>query len=159
MLSVAPQRESRVAGALAEHGIGHYLPQINVRRVYASKKITVERPIYEGYLFACYANDYERGLIMDAKHLIDVLPVHRMDQEGLVSQLAALELALAHDPWLDVVDWQKEGRAVQVVRGPLLGLEGKIIKRRGRDVLMVGVEMFGQCVELNIDAVDVSPLN
>ncbi len=158
VLSVVPQREAKVASRLRDADISHYLPCVKTRRIYAKRKVEVEVPIYQEYVFACYADEKEYGRIHETKQVIRIIPVHRFDQDELVAQLAGLERLLEHDPWLDVTDWQREGRKVKVIRGPLLGIEGRIIKRRDRDVLMVGVEMFGQCVELDVDSVDVEPI-
>ena len=45
-----------------------------------------------------------------------------------------------------------------LIAGPLIGVEGQIIKRRNRHVLIVGIELFGRVVETEIDPSQVEPV-
>lgn len=158
VVCTAPQREKATCQRLYDQGIGHYLPTVKIRRRYASKSLDVESPLYPTYLFATYTNADDYALLLDTQGVSGILPIHAADQAKLVTQLSSLQTALNHDPYLDTSDWCVEGRRVVVVRGPMKNVEGRVIQRRGRDVLLVGIELLGRVVELNVDPLDCEPI-
>jgi transcriptional antiterminator RfaH len=50
------------------------------------------------------------------------------------------------------------GRRVRVRSGPMTGLEGLVVKRRGKDWLVVAVEFLGQGASVLLEDFQVEPL-
>lgn len=158
VLRVWGGKEHAVADAIAGTGIGFYLPCVKQTRVYAKRKVVADVPVFKGYVFAATAHDGELYDLRGLRYVIDHQAVPSYQQAKLVRQLASLQLTLDHDPYLDASDWRQEGVPVRVKSGPLATVEGRIVKRRGHDVLLVGVHILGREVEIDIDAKDLEPI-
>jgi transcription antitermination factor NusG len=65
-----------------------------------------------------------------------------------------LQSGLEYDPY----PYLFEGREVVVVRGPLEGVRGKIVGRRGDFRLVLSVDLIRRSVSLEVDACDVEPI-
>lgn len=156
---VRSSSEFAVADRIRARGGIAFLPTVKVRQVRRGKAANIDRAIYPTYLFAAWGDEYERHEIRRTRDVVDLhFDAGDRGQARLVRELTALETALAVDPWLDVDDWAHDGVPVRVTYGPLMGIEGRVTRRRGRDVLQVGITMFGQAVELTLDRAQVEPL-
>lgn len=131
-------------------------PTVKVRRVYRKAKVEVDASVFPSYLFSAWGDPYQRAEVRRARDVIAILDVR--DQDKLIRQLSSIEKSLSVDPYLDARDWQREGRRVRVTGGPFLGIEGFIVKRRNRNVLVVAVEILHRCVEMDIDPAMVEPI-
>jgi len=65
-----------------------------------------------------------------------------------------LDSGLKYDPY----SYLTEGREVVVIRGPLEGVRGKILKRRGNYRLVLSVDLILRSVSVEIDIEDVEPV-
>jgi transcription antitermination factor NusG len=50
------------------------------------------------------------------------------------------------------------GRRVRVVRGPLAGLEGILLRRKDQFRLVLSIELIMRAVAVEVDSCDVQPL-
>lgn len=158
VLRVWGGKEHAVADGIAETGIGHFLPCVKQTRVYPKRKVVADVPVFKGYVFAATT---DRGQLYDLRalrYVIDHQPVPSYQQAKLVRQLASLQITLEHDPYLDADDWRQEGVPVRVKSGPLTSCEGQIIKRRERHILLVGVQLLGRVVEIEVEPEQLEPL-
>lgn len=51
-----------------------------------------------------------------------------------------------------------EGTPVEVIRGPLAGVKGHLIRKEGRDQLVIRVHLIQQAAAVHINAADVAPM-
>ena len=160
-------REQAVALRLTRQGIDCYLPQERVRRIVRGKPETIDRPLYPTYLFASFADEYERHDIRRTQYVQDLLlTVHDAEQQRLSRQITSLAKALEIDPFVQAVELSEPGQRVKVIRGSFKNCEGEIIKRvrkvRDRvivkDILRIGVLMLGRVVEYEVDPSFCEPL-
>jgi transcription antitermination factor NusG len=115
--------------------------------------------MFDEYLFVAWEWDAQRGDILGAKGVLrdGLLPVSR--QARLVNELDAIQRVLSVNAFVDVGNWFKPGIAARVTSGPFQGVTGKIHERRGHRVFLVGVEMLGQAVELEVEDWQLEPVN
>lgn len=154
VLHVAPRRENAVTERLAERGIGAYVPCREVVRIYRSKKVVVQEPVFAEYVFTGFSDAHERFQILDTRDVGRILTVESWDQEHVRSELLAIEAQIALDPRLDVEEWEP-GLPVRIKRGPLEGKMGRIVQRRGQQIVMFGVQMLGRAVQATVEIEDV----
>jgi transcriptional antiterminator NusG len=65
-----------------------------------------------------------------------------------------LESSIAIDPY----PYIQVGSRVEVIAGPLKGIQGILVKKRGRFRFVLQVDLIRQAVSVEIDASDVRPL-
>ena len=74
------------------------------------------------------------------------------DQDGLVTQLIAIEKALVGDAELTPCPLPEIGRRCRVRAGPLVNVEGVVVEYAKRARLILAVGILGQGAEMEIDA-------
>jgi transcriptional antiterminator RfaH len=148
VLRTKSRQEKILAGELAAASIGCFLPLVSSVRYYAGKKVTVEAPLFPGYLFL-------RGEIDDAyfadrgKRVAQIIRVS--DQARIDRELSGLHIALCANATLNPYPYLKRGVSVAVKAGPLMGLTGKIEDISKRNRLILQVQLLGQASFLEID--------
>ncbi len=78
------------------------------------------------------------------------------DQQKLLHELGKIEQALRVGVPLTPYKYIKQGQRCRVVAGPLLGLEGLVVKTKKAARLVLQVDMLGQAasVEVDIDMIE-----
>lgn len=157
-LHTRPRQEKAAARYLRSRRITYYLPQAySEGRTPAGRKIRSLIPLFPGYLFLL-GDDPQRVEALRGNHLANVLEV--VNQAGLVHDLRQIHhllasgLPVAPDPSYPV------GARVRIASGPLRGLVGTIIRRRGhRDRFVAVVRMLGRGAAVELMDWQVEPID
>jgi transcription antitermination factor NusG len=154
------RHEKQVAGFLAKQEIETFVP---LRRAWSSRqdrKLTIQVPALPGYLFVrCSLFAETRALIKRASGVLRLVenagrPVAIPEQqiESLRTALATSFNAEGH-PYLQV------GARVRVVRGPMIGAEGYLVRvAESRHRLVIAVDYVNQALSVEIDDDCVEPV-
>ncbi|MDP2276587.1 MAG: antitermination protein NusG, partial [Nitrospirota bacterium] len=70
-------------------------------------------------------------------------------------QIISLKKLVESKESLDPYPYLKEGQRVRIKMGPLAGVEGVLVERKGQHLLVLSVDILRQGVSLKIDASDV----
>jgi transcription antitermination factor NusG len=73
-------------------------------------------------------------------------------------ELAALKQLSESDRSLEPEAYFTEGALVEVVRGPLTGLRGQLLRKAGHDCLVIRVHLIQQAATVHIDMSEVIPV-
>lgn len=139
---------------LADRDVPSFLPLALNRRVYGRHVRSSEVPLFAGYVFfdlaAC-----SRQQIFLSKKVAQVL--ESPDPTALRGELERLARAMQSGEPLRLSKF-KAGAPVQVVRGPLKGLEGEFVRTETASFLILRVSFLGHTAELKIDEAYVEPI-
>jgi len=145
------RNEKALARDLTRLDIFHYLPlqrrATRNRRTGRNHVSTV--PVFSGYLFF-NATEMQRYRVMSTNRVANALYVP--DQAQLVAQIRHVHRMLLSDTAIEHFRGVRVGQWVRVVAGPLMGVEGRVIRRLGRTRLVVTVDILGQSVTAEVDA-------
>lgn len=148
VLHTRSRQEKILARELAAAKVGVFLPQVSCVRFYAGRKVTVEVPLFPGYVFLRGSRD--QAYFADrTKRVAQIISV--CDQIQLDEELKSLHVALSVNASLNPFPYLKCGLRVVVREGPMRGLTGKIEGFASRDRLILQVQMLGQATSLEID--------
>lgn len=145
-----PRNEKALAQDLAAWGVFCYLP-LSQRLTHSPTTGRASRsivPVFTGYLFL-NGNDEQRRTALTTNRIASMLPV--MDQRELVGQLWQIQRVLSKQtdfewgPALAAGDWAR------VVGGPLMGLEGVVLRKLKRARLALNVRMLAQSVVVEVE--------
>lgn len=151
--------EKKMLAALAERGIEVFLPMREVLSRWKDRRKKVWLPLFAGYLFVRHADTPEN------RHRVLKLPgaVRFVGFEGraepvpdqqIVAVRRFLEASVAADPY----PYVRVGTRVEVTAGPLEGVVGILVEKRGRLRFVLQVDLIRQAVAVDINAADVRPL-
>jgi transcription antitermination factor NusG len=156
-LYVQVNHEKKVADILAKKDIPCFLPLVEKWSKRRDRRLRIQVPIFPGYLFVNAALDnYTHveilkvpGSVYILKNQDGPLPIPTYQVESLRTMLGGAKDLTVH-PYLKEGDW------VQVIRGPLLGCVGILMRlnpKRGKLVINVDVIQKAASVELDMEDV------
>jgi transcriptional antiterminator RfaH len=135
-----PRREKELMRRLRALGISHYCPQISRRNRGSNGRIRVSQvPLFASYVFVRCA-EQQRYQTLTTHCVAQCLPV--VDQKRLLFDLRQFQRLIETQSPLSPEARILPGRRVRVRSGPMIGLEGTVVKRRGREWLMVSLEFL-----------------
>lgn len=143
-----PRREKELVRRLRGLGIWHYCPLVARKyRSPAGRRRTVWVPLFPSYVFLL-------GTEMDRYQAFSTQCVSRTlevaDQQELVQDLLRIRRMIESGLPVTPEAHLEPGHRVRIRSGPLIGLEGVVIRRRGQDRLLVAVQFLqkGASVEI-----------
>ncbi len=150
------RREKELMRRLRALGIAHYGPTVTRRtRSPGGRSRTSHVPLFASYVFVMGGDD-ARQQALATNCVSKWLSVS--DPAGLVRDLRQIHRLIELDAPLTVEARIEPGQRVRVRRGPMAGLEGTVVKRRGKDWLVVAVEFLQQGASVMLEDFQVEPL-
>lgn len=151
------RHEKRVAQQLQERGIEHFLPVYRSVRRWKDRQKELDLVLFPGYVFTRIdAGDKLRvlrlpGVVRFVSFNGQPAP---LDGEDLNALRNALEQGLRaeHHPYLTV------GRRVKVVRGPLAGARGLLVRIKANYRIVISLDAIMRSVSVEINEADIEPL-
>lgn len=131
------------------HGVAHYLPLRQETKIYQRRKVTVQLPLFKGYVFV--DDDPEQRIHLHRTNQI-IRWMQPENESVLRDQLEQIRLALLADPRLEGPVAFRPGRRVRIKGGVFMGIEGVLGLRKGKSKVRLNVEMIAQSVALDVDA-------
>lgn len=151
--------EKRVQLELNEKGIENFLPMQRKLRKWSDRKKWVDTPVISGYVFVRICNkQYFEVLKTEG-----VVAFVRFENAPAVIRDEHIDLIkrLLHQHQVDVKSVKKpykHGDPVEIIAGPLLGVQGKLIRHRNTSRVIVQLENTELIFMLEIGIEDIVPL-
>jgi transcriptional antiterminator RfaH len=150
------RREKELTRRLRAFEIPHYAPLVHKRtRSPGGRTRESYVPLFASYVFV-HGDEHDRQKALATNCVSRVLGVS--DGERLVRDLRQIRQLIELDAPLTVEARIEPGRRVRVRSGSMAGLEGVVVKRRGRDWLVVAVEFLQQGASVLLEDFQVEPL-
>ena len=148
------RNEKALAHDLKSKNISYFLPMSWKVRRKSRRTIRSLLPLFNGYLFFCGGENDRIELLKTNRvaHLIEV-----DDQEKLLKELVQVNQALQTGVPLTPHKYIKKGTQCRVIAGPLIGLEGIVVRTKNATRLVLQIDMLGQAasVEIDVDTMEV----
>lgn len=150
------RREKELMRRLRSMQVAFYSPLVHQRtRSPGGRARDSYLPLFASYVFV-FGTDGQRQQALTTNCVSRCLQVP--DGAKLVHDLRQIRQLIELDAPLTVEARIEPGRRVRVRFGPMAGLEGTVVKRRGRDWLVVAVEFLGQGASVLLEDFQVEPL-
>ena len=149
------RHEKLVRDQLGARGVEPFLPLIERSRQWKDRRKRVAFPLFPGYCFARFPPPL-RVAVLSTKGVVQILgnhdgPVPVPDAEiEAVRRLVTCTLPYDPHPYL------REGMQVEVIRGPMAGVRGILLRKGTRARLVIGVTLIHQAASVELDALDVA---
>lgn len=156
-LRTRSRHEKLVRDRLTKQGVEPLLPTLMRLSQWKDRKKAVEVPLFAGYCFARFSWR-ERLPVLTVPGVVNIVQSGTTPQpipeEEINSLKSLMDSALPYDahPYL------REGMAVEVIRGPLEGVRGVLLRKDKRYRLVLSVHLIKQAASVEIDAADVMPI-
>jgi transcription termination/antitermination protein NusG len=157
-LYTRPRHEKAVADHLARRQIEAFLPLREVLSRWKDRRKLVQLPLFPGYVFVRTALTHKRDVV-GADGVVSMVSFRGTPAAVPDEQIEAVrEICLTKLP-CDPYPYLTEGRWVRIIRGPLTGLTGILVRKKGKHRLVVSVDILQQSVAVEIDADSAIPVD
>ena len=142
------RNEKALAQDFISKQISYFLPMSwKIQRKHG-RKIRSLLPLFGGYVFFC-GSENERIEALRTNRIANIIEVK--DQRQLVDELTRIEVALHKGAPLEPHNYVKAGQRWRVKGGPLMGMEGIVIKTKATARLILQIDILGQAASMDID--------
>ena len=152
------RHEHLVCRELTSRHVEAFLPTILRWSAWKDRKKQIDWPLFPGYCFARFDVD-SRFAILNCLGVVAIVsfngepaPIPDCEIDG-VRRLVSSELRYDPCPFIH------EGAVVEVVRGPLTGVVGRLVRKGSHAHLVLSVATVNQAVSVQVDASDVVPIS
>jgi len=148
--------EKRVAEQLGVREVEHFLPLYASVRRWKDRRVTLQMPLFPGYVFVRFALRHRLQLLQipGVVHLVTFgghpAPLQEED-------ICAIQNCMSQGGRVEPYPYLQVGRRVRVKSGPLQGLEGIILRRKNRTRFVLSFELIMRSVAVEIEEIDLAP--
>lgn len=153
-LRTKSRHEKLVRDQLDKQGIEPLLPTVKRLSQWKDRKKEIEVPLFSGYCFVRFSQ-LEKTPVQKIVGVVEIVgsgsrpePIPEEEINGLRRLMTSV---LPYDPH----PYLHEGMRVEVVRGPLQGMHGILLRKEKRHRLVIGVQLIQQAAAVEIDVNDV----
>jgi len=157
VLRTKSRHEYHVESVLQQKQINAYLPRYKVVQSKNDRKRVVEMPLFPGYIFVQpRADQYENlryirgscgfvraGVMPAAMPEKDVEAVKLLVESGVVVTVDAGLIP---------------GERVKIIAGPMMGVEGELVRVKSQELLVINVQLVGSSVRVEVDRETIAAL-
>jgi transcription antitermination factor NusG len=157
-LRTRSRHEKLVRDQLAAQGVEPFLPLIERARQWKDRRKLVAFPLFPGYCFARFPVSL-RVAVLSTTGVVQVLGNHDGPVPVPDAEIEAVRRLVTSTLPYDPHPYLREGMQVEVIRGPLAGVRGILLRKGTRARLVMGVTLIHQAASVELDALDVAPVS
>ncbi len=157
MLTTRSRHEKVVQDQLIERDVVTFLPVSERWSQWKDRRKKIAFPLFPGYCFARFSLD-ERGRVVSAVGVTGVLGIGGVPEAVPELEIDALRRLVETRLTCDPHPFLDEGMEVEVIRGPLAGVRGRLLRKDRTTRLVLGVTLIRQAAVVEIHPADVAPV-
>jgi transcription antitermination factor NusG len=148
------RNEKALAHDLISKNISYFLPMSWKISRRSRRKVRSLLPLFGGYLFFC-GQENQRVELLKTNRVANLIEVN--NQQKLLDELIQINQALRAGVPLTPHNYIKTGQRCRIIAGPLIGMEGIVVRSKNAIRLVLQIDMLGQAasVEIDVDIMEV----
>jgi len=150
--------EKRVAIQFDGRGIEHFLPQYEATSRWKDRRVLLKRPLFPGYLFVHLALS-DRLQVQHVPGVVGLVGFSGAPSVVPEEEVQRVRELLGQGSRVEPHPFLRVGRRVRVKRGPLMGLEGILVRRKSGLRFVISVELIQRSMAVEMDEGDLEPLS
>lgn len=154
---VKSRYEKKTSKLLEDRHIEIYLPLVSRLKQWSDRRKMVEVPLFKSYFF----------VRTDLKNYFEILNtpgvVRFVCFEGKPvpvpdNQIVAVREFVGENDGIEIPEDLHEGQLVEIVRGQMKGLVGRLVSIKGKQRIVIDIEAVGQSLPISISRSQVAPV-
>ncbi len=149
--------EKKAATEISLRGVESFLPVYHSVRRWSDRRVELEMPLFPGYVFVHLA-------LADRQKVVQVPAVVRLVGFGGLpaalpdTQIEILRAGLNRRLQAEPHPYLTVGRRVRLKSGPLVGMQGILLRRKGKFRVVISIELIQRALVVDTDSADVEAL-
>jgi transcription antitermination factor NusG len=146
-----------VRDRFAAIGVEPLLPLTRILSQWSDRKVWTTQPLFSGYCFARFALDDRLPILQTpgVVHIIGSVNPEPIPEDELAAIKAVSDSARHTEP----CEYLVTGTWVEVIRGPLAGIRGELVRTAQHDGLVIRARLIQQAAMVHIDRSEVVPVD
>jgi transcription termination/antitermination protein NusG len=149
VLFVRTNQEKRVAESLAARAVEHYLPCYSSIRKWKDRRISLEMPLFPGYIFVRLPL-FDKRIVLTVPNIVSLVGSSRGASEMTEEEIQSIKRGLEHGtaqphPYL------KEGERVMITTGIMAGMEGVLLRRQNGARIVICLDSILRAFVVEVD--------
>jgi len=149
--------EKRIAAQLADRQIQHFLPLYETVHRWKDRRVRLELPLFPGYLFVRIPLK-EKLRVLELPSVVRLVGFGERPAALPEAEIETLRQGLGSELRAQPHPYLAKGRHVRIVRGPLSGMEGILLRIKGNLRIVLSVDLILRSVAVDVEAGAVIPL-
>jgi transcription antitermination factor NusG len=149
--------ERCVAEQLQTRTVEHFLPLYETVRKWKDRRKRMELPLFPGYIFVRIALQ-ERLRVLVVPGVVRLVGFDNHPAALPDNEIEALRSVMGRGLRSEPHPYLTVGRKVRIARGALEGMEGVLVRKKGRVRLVLSIDLIRQSAMIEVDSADVGPI-
>lgn len=151
--------ERGVAEQLVRKGVQNFLPLYESIRQWKDRRVRLQLPLFPGYVFVRIALSEKLAVLRltGVARLVGFgerpVPLSNEEVEGLRKGMGS-QLRMEPHPYVSM----SKGQRVRILRGPLAGMEGVLLRNKGNFRLVLSIDLIMRSIVVDVDGGDIYPI-
>jgi transcription antitermination factor NusG len=151
------RHEKKVRDQLLHRRIETFLPLCERWSRWKDRKKKVEFPLFPGYCFARFEPE-SRLRVLSVQGVANLVGINGHCEPVPDVEIDGIRRVVASRFHYDPHPFLAEGMEVEVVRGPLAGVRGKLLRKDRSTRLVIAVTLIHQAAAVEVHPADVAPV-
>jgi transcription antitermination factor NusG len=156
VLFVRTNQEKRVAEGLAVRAVDHYLPCYSSVRKWKDRRVTLEMPLFPGYIFV-HLPLRDQRIVLTVPNVISLVGSSRSAAEMTEEEIQCIRRGLDQGTAKPHASL-KQGDRVMITTGILSGMEGVLLRRQNAARVVISLESISRAFVVEVDEDSVQPV-
>ena len=150
--------EKRVAEQLAGRGVEYFLPLYDAVHQWKDRRVRLKLPLFPGYVFVRLPLA-QKLRVLQAPGVARLVGFGDAPAPLADADIEALRKGLQGQIRMEPHPYICKGQKLRILRGPLAGMEGILLRRKGGLRLVLSIELIMRSVIVDVDAEDICPID
>jgi transcription antitermination factor NusG len=150
------RHEKTVAEQLVHKSVDHFLPLYETVRKWKNGRFKVNLPLFPGYLFV-HIPLRERLQVLQVPGVVQLVGSNGVPLALPQAEIETIRDALTKGLQAHPHPYLKVGSRVRISSGPLEGLHGILVRKKGKLRFVVSVDLIMRAISIDVDASEVEP--
>ena len=145
------QHEHQVNDQLGRKGFETFYPTCSRWQQWSDRKKKVSQALFPGYLFVTEIAN-RRLQVVETPGVCGIVSIAGVPAPSPTTEIEAIQRAVTSPYPVEAHSYLNSGDHVRVVEGPLLGVNGILVRNEKSTRLVLSVELLGRSVAVELDA-------
>jgi transcription termination/antitermination protein NusG len=148
--------EKSVARQLERRSMQCFLPLYESVRRWKDRRVRLELPLFPGYVFVQLALR-DRLRVLEVPGLVRLVGFDGHPSPLPTEDIETIRTCLGRRRFMAPHPYVRRGQRVRLLRGPLEGLTGVVLRQKNRTRFVISLELLMRSVAVEIDSADFDP--
>jgi transcriptional antiterminator NusG len=148
--------EKKAAAEISRSGVESFLPVYRTSRRWSDRRVELELPLFQSYVFV-HLSLSDRLKVLQVPGVVRLVGFGGLPAPLPDDQMQALRAGLNGQLRAEPHPFLTAGRRVRLRDGPLMGMQGILLRRKGKFRVVISIGLIQRALSVDVDVADIEP--